>query len=101
MNDNQEDGDEDATLQEHEVMASPDVEPVEDLEEDRAEAETEVEEEDRESDEIEEREDEMAGKSKKLKRRNRSRMGVSRRSSTRKRAKGQDARHPRTVMKRR
>lgn len=52
--------DEEAVEQERKVMASPDVEEVED--DDELEDEEEDEEEDRESDEIEEREEKMAGK---------------------------------------
>ena len=50
------DDDDEAVQQERDVMARPDVVPVED-EDDELEDEEEVEEEDRESDEVEERED--------------------------------------------
>jgi hypothetical protein len=99
LSNDQADEDEEAVLQEQEVMASPDIEPVEELEEGRSEAETEVEEEDRESDEIEEREDEMASESKKSPRRNGPGKGSSHRGSARKRTKGQGARRPTTVSK--
>ena len=92
--------DEEGVLQEQEVMASPDIEPVEELEEDRTGAETEVEEEDRESEEIEEREDEMNSKKINFAWRGRSKKGGSRRGSARKREKGQADRHPRSSSKR-
>jgi len=86
-------------LQEQEVMASPDIEPVEELEEDRTEAEAEVEEEDRESEEIEEREDEMTSGKNNSARRGRSKKGASRTLPARKREKGKAARHPSSASK--
>jgi len=80
--------DEEGVLQEQEVMASPDIEPVEELEEDR------------ESEEIEEREDEMNSKKINFAWRGRSKKGGSRRGSARKREKGQADRHPRSSSKR-
>ena len=92
--------DEDAVLQEQEVMASPDIEPVEELEEDRQEAETEVEEEDRESDEIKERKDETTTLSRNPGWRERSRKTKRHSGSVRKKSRGPGARRPRTASKR-
>jgi len=91
--------DEEAVLQEQEVMASPDIEPVEELEEDRTEAEAEVEEEDRESEEIEEREDEMTSGKNNSARRGRSKKGASRTLPARKRERGKASRHPSSTSK--
>jgi hypothetical protein len=54
--------DEEAVEQAREVEAAPDVEPIDEEEEDEHEAEQEDEEEERESDKIEEREDEKLSK---------------------------------------
>ena len=86
MNSDQEVEDEEAVLQEQEVMASPDIEPAEELEEDRGEAETEVEEEDRESVKIEEREDEMKSERNEPARRGRTGKGGRRKGSARNKA---------------
>ena len=101
MSDDSEEEDEEAALQEQEVMASPDVEPVAELEEDRQEAETEPEEEDRESDKIEEREDEMTSEGNKPSWRNPPRKDGRLGASARKKTRTRGTRRPRMISKKR